>query len=133
MPLPSHLFISDDGGSLHDTRDPLWASKPIRTNYRRTHMRIDSAADLKATLRAGEYAWPGGYPMFFVAADNEALSFDSVRENLREFLAGFASPYRNDPARIVECRINYEDGELVCSQSGKRIASAYAEDEGERA
>ena len=47
----------------------------------------------------------------------------------REFLEGFKSPYRNEPARIVACAINYEDGALLCSHSGKPIPSAYGEEE----
>lgn len=127
MTLPAHMFISDDGGSLHDTREPLWSSKPLRTNYRRHHSRIDNVESLKATLRAGEFAWPGGYPLFFLMADNEAMSFDGVRQNLREAFAAFASTDRHEPWRVVYCKTNYEDSDLVCAQTGERIPSAYAE------
>ena len=129
MALPAHFFISDDGGSLHDTRDPLWASHPLRVNYRRHHRGIDSAEDLKAALRAGEFTDVGGYPLYFVTGDNRALSFESVRANFRECLAGFASPYRQDEWRIVACGINFEDADLRCEESGKLIPSAYGEDD----
>jgi hypothetical protein len=31
-------------------------------------------------LEAGPYAFPGGYPRFFITADGEALSFESARK-----------------------------------------------------
>jgi len=35
-------------------------------------MRIESISDFRAAIRNGAYAWPGGYPMFFVMADGGA-------------------------------------------------------------
>jgi len=128
MPLPQHFFISDDGGALHDTREPLWSSRPLRTNYCRSHAIIDTVEDLKSTLRHGEYAIPGGYPLFFVMGDGGASSFEYVRKNLREVMEAFKDAHRHSPMRPVEVAINYEDGDLTCDGSGARIPSAYAED-----
>lgn len=128
MPLPAHFFISDDGGSLHDTRDSRWASHPLRVNYRRHHIRIDSVEDFKSALRAGEHTSIGGYPLYFVMGDGEPLSFESARENFRELVAAFQTRYHS-AWRVAMCDVNYEDANLYCSHSGKRIPSAYAEDD----
>ena len=82
---------------------------------------------LKAQLRAGPFAWPGGYPLYFVADDGEALSFDAVRDNFRSVLSSMRSR-TNDGWRVVGCEINYEDAGLYCAHTGKRIESAYTED-----
>ncbi len=124
--MQDHYFISDCDGALHDTRDVDWSRKPLRSNYSRTHRNIATVADLKATLRAGKYAWPGGYPMFFIAADGTALSFEAVREEFRQCVNG----WNDRPVsgwRIVACDINYEEPDLLCDHTGQRIESAYAD------
>ena len=78
-------------------------------------------------MRAGPYAWPGGYPLFFVAADGVALSFDAVRDNLREVLPAMSQPWDRS-WRVVNVDINYEDPELCCAHTGERIPSAYGEE-----
>ena len=80
MTCPNHLFLSDCDGCLYDTRDPEWSKNPpLRANYAIHCGSIKSVADLKATLRAGGFAWPGGYPLYFVTSDGGALSFATVR------------------------------------------------------
>jgi len=118
MPLPAHMFISAQDGALHDTRDPQWSARPLRAIYSRTCRRITTAAELKATLRAGAWAWPGGYPMYFVTHDGECLSFDAVRENLAQCLA------RESGWRVFGVEINYED-DLYCEHTGLPIPAAY--------
>lgn len=127
----NHLFVSDDGG-LYDTRQPNWSHKPIRENFRRNHREIETVADLKATLRAGQWTDVGGYPLYLVMADGEALSFDAARSEFRSLVdAIWNRTSVIDGWRPVACEINYEDGFLYCSHTGNRIPSAYAEDERE--
>jgi hypothetical protein len=128
MPLPEHLFVSDTDGALYDTRQPEWHKRPpLRALYQRTCRNIETPAELKATLRAGPWAWPGGYPMFLVMADGEALSFQAAEEQLAELLVAFKSPDRFDGWRVVGTQINYEDDSLTCAHTGKRIQAAYSE------
>ena len=91
-------------------------------------MNTYTTKDLKTQLRAGEYAWPGGYPLFFVANDGEALSFEAVRDNLKIVIHSMRHQI-NDGWRVIGCDINYEDPSLFCAHTGKRIESAYAEEE----
>jgi len=120
--LPNHL--NEFEGGLYDTRDPEWSSKPLRVNYSRNHGTIETVADLKATLRGGEFAWPGGYQMYLITSDGEALSFDTAR---KEF-ASLVDAFRTDTTwRVIGCDINYEDNELYCAHSGDKIPAAYSD------
>lgn len=126
MTLPHHFAVSDFDGALYDTRVEGWHKRPpLRPTYSRHCREIESTHDLKAALRAGPYAWPGGYPFYFVTHDGGALSFDSVRSRLREELASVAD---HDSDRIAAVEVNWEDPDLYCDHSGERIESAYAED-----
>jgi len=81
---------------------------------------------IKERLRAGPYAWPGGYPAYFLAEDGEPLSFEAVRENWRQVCYAARHQLR-DGWRIVAADVNWEDPALYCSHTGERIPSAYAE------
>jgi len=89
-------------------------------------MKINNTTELKQALRAGPYAWPGGYPCYFVADDGEALSFDAVRENYKSVLRAVREQ-DDDGWLVVGIEINYEDQDLYCAHCGKKIESAYGE------
>ena len=130
MTRPAHLFLSSDG-KLYDTRDPAWltTTRPLREKIAWYHARITTPAELKATLRHGEHIWPGGYPLYFVMTDGEAMSFAAVRKNLREIIAAFDDvELQGGGWRVAGCEANYEDPALYCTHSNERIPSAYAED-----
>jgi hypothetical protein len=126
--LPKHFFVSSADGALHDTRKPGWHAKPLRENYSLTHREIKTVADLKATLRAGPYAWPGLYPLYFITSDSAALSFESARNEFRWIAQAIQEKDTRSGWCIVGCDVNWEDAELLCDHSGKRIESAYGED-----
>ena len=90
---------------------------------------IQSLAEVKQALRNGAYTSLGGYPLYFIAADAETLSFEAVRERFREVCADMLDMSHMSQWRIVGIEINYEDADLVCAHTGKRIPSAYGEDE----
>jgi len=100
--------------------------KVIRENYCLTHGEINTVADLKATIRAGKYAWPGGYPMYFITSDGASLSFDAVEQEFSQ--VAYAVRHKvNDGWRVVGCEINFEDN-LVCAHTGEPIESACGDD-----
>jgi len=74
--------------------------------------------EVKRTLKNGPYAWPGGYPLYFLTNDGACLSFDAMRERFRE-----------EAREIAGVQVNWEDATLYCDHTGKRIESAYAEDD----
>jgi len=92
-------------------------------------MRIENIAGFYSALIHGPYAWPGGYPLYFVMADGEAMSFKACRAECKRILDGMANGDREWTPVALE--INYEDGSLYCCHSNERIESAYAEPEEE--
>lgn len=125
--LPAHFMLTESG-DLFDTRPANWASLPaLRPGYATGNQAIKTAADLKACLRHGPHAWPGGYPLYFICSDGEALSFDACRANVGNVLDSILKDCR-DGWRVVAMDVNWEDSDLTCSHTGKRIESAYGED-----
>jgi len=116
------------GNSLHTFEGDLYRENEIiRTNYDRGHRSIESVADLKSALRHGRFAWPGGYPLYFLTSDGAALSFKTARE---EFASVCDSIRRglDDGWRVVATEINYEDPDLFCAHSSEKIESAYCDE-----
>lgn len=124
--LPDHFHIFQ--GDLYDTREPGWAAqKPLRVSYRATRATIRNTAELKATLRAGQYAWPGGYPIHLQTSDGGVLHLSCARESLREILESIKGQ-ANDGWRVDGAFVNWENPNLYCDHCGDRCESAYAED-----
>lgn len=89
---------------------------------------LNTLAKVKATLRAGPYAWPGGYPLYFVTRDGAALSFAAVRQQWRQIVADYLDGY-DSGWTLSQCVVNWEDGALRCDHTGDPIESAYGEEE----
>lgn len=89
-----------------------------------------SLREILEHLSNGPYAWPGGYPLFFVTEDGDAMSFEAVQENI-ELVARATISREMHHAwhgwRVEAVDINWEDGDLYCCHTGKRIPSAYAD------
>ena len=98
-------------------------------------MNIKTVSDLRRAFRNGPFAWPGGYPCFFIMADGEALSFDAAKAERRQLLEALsdADARPDDGWLPVALDINWEDASLFCAHTGERIPSAYAEDDDARA
>ena len=125
--LADHLFVSSTDGALYDTRKPEWHKHaPLRKDYCRTFETIGNSHELRATIRAGGYAWPGGYPMVLVCADGEFISFDAAKREYKMLSNDFHHFPRQ---RIVGCFIHYEGSPIECALSGEQIESAYGETE----
>lgn len=120
---PDHLFVSFDG-NMYDTRDTEWSRKtPLRTKHVSHCLSVSNMHDLKACLRAGDTTNVGAYPLFFITGSGDALSFDSVRDNLKQVIAAYATGDKD--WCVVGCQVNYEDVDLCCAHSGRRIPAAY--------
>lgn len=91
-------------------------------------LHITNTDDLLRALDYGPYAWPGGYPLYFITHDGCALSFDAVQEN-RELILESVRTHADDGWSVVAVDINWEDPCLYCEHTNVRIPSAYAEDE----
>ena len=89
-------------------------------------MEIKSVSDFRKAMRSGPYAWPGGYPCYFLMADGEPLSFKAAQENRKQIVFALAHGTRhNDDWKPVAFEINYEDENMICAHSGKHIECAY--------
>jgi len=82
--------------------------------------------ELKQTLRAGPFAWPGGYPIFFITSDGAALSFEAVRAEFKPIVHAMRQGL-DDGWRVIAAEINWEDAQLTCDHTNQRIPSAYAD------
>lgn len=89
-------------------------------------MLIRSISDFRRAMRHGPYAWPGGYPLYFVTADGAALSFAAARLERRNILQALASNDTRSGWRVIGLDINLEDAALTCAHTGEPIPSAYA-------
>ena len=78
-----------------------------------------------------KYAWPGGYPLYLVTYDGDALSIDAARENWRLICSAYIRQDRRDSWYVCGADINYEDDNLYCAHSGEKIESAYGNEESE--
>jgi len=79
---------------------------------------------VKQAIRNGKYAWPGGYPMYFVTEDGDALSFEAVINNWYQICYSMRKDI-HDGWRIIAVDINYEDNELYCADTNEKIECAY--------
>jgi hypothetical protein len=89
-------------------------------------MKIECWKDLIIALRMGKYTSVGSYPLFYITAEGQPLSYKHVRDEALDE----ARKIRNgESGRIVGCDINYENDDLWCDETNTRIESAYAEDQ----
>lgn len=126
--LAQHFMVDTEGALVRLDR-PGYPT--VRRNYRLSHGRISTVADLKATIRDGRYAWPGGAPLYFVAADGQPLSWQAVLDNLREVYSAIeiGECDRTNGWLVVACLPNLEDEDLFCSHTGLKIESMYGEED----
>ena len=67
------MFLSESGDLYTDD-----LSRVVRPALRRTCTDIRTGRELRATLRAGAYAWPGGYTIALICADGEMASISGL-------------------------------------------------------
>ena len=87
-----------------------------------------SFRDLITSLREGGHTSIGCYPKFYYTADGEALSHEAVKENLLLIGRAMKSGY-DQQWEVVGVDCNWEDPNMYCSHTYKRIESAYEEPE----
>ena len=92
-------------------------------------MEIKTTTDLKTVLRNGQFTKMGGYPLFFICADGEPLSFEAVLQEYKQVLRDVKNNDRFSGWCVIGCDVNWEDESLYCVHSGKKIESAYGEEQ----
>jgi len=91
-------------------------------------MIIQTVSEFRAAMRQGPYAWPGGYPLFFITEAGDALSYEAVHAERRLVLEAVAGRDNSNGWRVIGLEVNWEDSALVCAHTGKAIESAYEEE-----
>lgn len=81
--------------------------------------RIETLRQVRRAIRQ-PYAWPGGYPLYVVMADGEALSCEAARQEWRQIVYSTLHGLR-DGWQALGVDVNWEDGELRCAHTGERI------------
>lgn len=112
--MQNYFMISECDGGLYDTRLSNWSEKPLREKYSYTYARIDNVQELKGTLRAGQYTFPGGYLLAFGTSDGACICFDCVRS---EFVNVLDSIQRdiNDGWKVDSCFVvDHSESEIYC-------------------
>ncbi len=74
-------------------------------------MNMNDMMDNNGNLAA--YAWPGGYPVFY--STNEGVICPACANNNPEGIIGYGA--------------NWEDPDMLCTDCGTRIESAYADED----
>lgn len=87
-------------------------------------MTIKTVTEFKNCLISGAYAWPGGYPLYFITQDGAALSFATAKARVEEITESITGNH-DDGWLVVEYTVNWEDDALVCDHTGEIIESAY--------
>lgn len=88
-------------------------------------MQINKPSDFGRLLKAGPRTFPGCYPVYFVCADGEALSFKAARENAALVISALRNPWDKSGWRVIGADVNYDDASLTCAHTGKPIEAAY--------
>lgn len=65
------------------------------------------------------YAWPGGYPLYYLDGDNSVLCAYCASAHETDGIERF---------RPVDAGVNWEDKHMHCDECSRRIESAYCED-----
>jgi len=89
---------------------------------------IQTVGDLDRALADGPYAWPGGYPKYFITEDGGALSYNTVMQEYSSVTRAIG--YNESPEwRVIGVDINWEDPDLRDDHTGEPIECAYCDDE----
>lgn len=117
---PNVWYVSDHGNaSILDLTIPDGTTRPTRPHAEA----VESTRMDDGKLPA--FAWPGGYPLYYVAKDCEAFCPSCANgENGSD-----CGKSNDDDWHLVGVELNYEDDSLTCVHCNARIESAYAEPE----
>lgn len=91
--------------------------------------KLDLTPYLLESGKVQSYAWPGGYPIYYLCEDNGVLCPDCVNDN-RKLIDAANSSDRQWNIVAVDC--NYEDDCLYCDNCSTRIESAYGNEENDK-
>ena len=80
------------------------------------------------TGEVAAYAWPGGYPLYYMDSDCETLCPACVNASIKMHVDQTLEGGWHDT--VIARDVNWEDTTMVCAECNRPIESAYGEDEG---
>lgn len=89
-------------------------------------MQIESVSDFREAIRNGPFAWPGGYPLFFICDDGGIICPKCAKTERRNILESIVHGNARD-WRVRGVDVNWEDSHMECEHCGEHIESAYAD------
>lgn len=90
--------------------------------------RREQVRALMNAVRVGPFTGLGCYPTFFLMSDGGTLSHEAVKAELWR-IARATRDGGSTGWEFVALDINWENPDMICDHTGKRIESAYAEPE----
>ena len=111
-----NVFASDSGELIRKED-----CKVIRPVYSYTFNAIKTNQQLRATIRNGGFAWPGGYPLFLTDNEGDCICFKCAKSEYKSVARDFLHNGH------MWCGINYESDDLYCEYCGNQIESAYGD------
>ena len=90
---------------------------------------INTVQEFGAALKQGPYAWPGGYPLYFVTSDGGSLSFATAWNERASIARAIIDDDKSGGWKVIGYDVNWENADLTDDHTGNRIESAYAEDD----
>ena len=118
------VFGVNSNIGLCDREEHVYA--PLDADARELAQSLYEAGYIKVEYIRKEWerwAWPGGYPLYYVCTDGGVLCSKCVNDNIKMT----SDPEAERDWRVVGVDINYEDNELFCDHCGERCESAYCE------
>jgi hypothetical protein len=118
------VFAVNSGVGLRDREEHV--SAPVGADFYELELGLFRAGYIRVNLLRkewGRWAWPGGYPLFYLCADGGVLCSKCVNTNIKLT----SDPDAERDWKIVAADINYEDPHLVCDHCGEYCESAYCE------
>lgn len=110
---------------------------------KQAYKRVRRALKLEANRQPlPEFAWPGGYPMFYVLPDISTGSgvcvwcpkcanenIESIDAEMKEFARGNGRAARRGSDTFIGVDANYEDAFLTCEHCSQFIDPAYLDED----
>lgn len=121
MTRPTHLFTAL--GNLYDSRrKDCYPCAALRQEFKRHFWSIENTRQLTATLRYGEFIWPGKYRVAFTTAERTVLSFAAVRRELKQVIRSIRN-HRCDAWRVNGLiYLERIDDPVYCSHTGELLS-----------
>lgn len=81
----------------------------------------------RAAVRAGSYAWPGGYPLYATVETGDVLCCKCLKKHRRDILESLLSGNVRDGWHFSALDTHMEGPSIACDHCGADIESAYGE------